>query len=94
MPLEKDLQSKILRFVQSKDGGMGFKIHKASVVGVPDLFLFAPEFGYTFVEVKNGKKGVLSKVQKKMIELMKKAGVNVEVITTWEEWINYYKSML
>lgn len=66
--------------------------------GFPDLFVFIPKGGYggLFMELKNGKKGVVSLRQKEVIEALQIAGYYGGVIRTLEEaktMVNYYMNL-
>jgi hypothetical protein len=66
--------------------------------GFPDVFIYATKGGYggLFLELKNGKKGVISIRQKEIIEALQIAGYYGGVIRTLEEaktMINYYMNL-
>ena len=56
--------------------------------GVPDLFVAAAYGGYNgmYIELKNGKKGVVSKDQKLIIKQLKDKGYCVEVCRSFDDF--------
>ena len=73
------------------------KLHAEGVQpGVPDLFLAVARKGYhgLWIEMKNGKTGVLSEHQKEMIARLKAEGYACDVCRTQEEFINSIKNYI
>jgi len=50
--LEKDLQAKILKFLESRNEVFSFKIKQANRIGIPDIFFTTVKTGPWFVEIK------------------------------------------
>lgn len=59
------------------------------IAGVPDLFLAVPNGKYhgLFIEMKNGKAGRLSSVQKDMLTLLRNENYKCEVCHTFPEFV-------
>lgn len=76
--------------------GTAVKLKKEGMLsGVPDLFIAEPTKHYAglFIEMKNGKKGVLSNNQKEVIKMLSLRGYRVEVARSFDEFqdiINWY----
>lgn len=64
--------------------------------GVPDLLLAHPSNGYhgLWIEMKNGKKGVLSDSQKKIIKQLEAEGYKVVIARTFEEFQTHARAYL
>ena len=57
--------------------------------GEPDLKIGVARKGFhhLYIELKNGKKGKLSEEQKRMIDYYKKQGCRVEVVRSFDEFV-------
>jgi len=93
MAEEKILQSKILRDLDSKGKNcIAFKIEKASVNGVPDIFFSTPSTGPVFVETKS-KKNKVSPIQAEVHKNLIYCGAKVYVCHTWGQWVELKKML-
>ncbi len=61
-----------------------------TLAGFPDLFIAYPAKGYNglFIEMKDGKKGVVSQAQKDVIANLKSYGYKAEVVRTFQDFVN------
>lgn len=91
MSLEKNLQRKIILDIERIDGALVFKIEKASINGVPDVFGALPLVGGFYIEVKNGDKGVLSQAQIYVMSRLNNCGVKSFVVSSLQEWLELRK---
>ena len=81
--------------VASANGGKRDKVtackmmHSGVKAGEPDLKIGVARKGFhhLYIELKNGKKGKLSEEQKRMIDYYKKQGCRVEVVRSFEEFV-------
>ena len=66
------------------------------IAGVPDLFLAVPNGKYhgLFIEMKNGKAGRLSSVQKDMLTLLRNENYQCEVCHTFPEFVTAVQTYL
>lgn len=80
-----------------RDVVTGAKMKAEGVLaGVLDLTIAAARKGYhgLYIEMKNGKKGVLSRSQKDMIEYLRAQGYKAEVARTFDEFTKIVKEYL
>jgi len=88
MAQEATLQGKILRDLDSKGKHcLAFKIQKANINGVPDIFFVTRRSGPVFLETK-AVKGVVSPIQKERHDELMSCGCRVFVCNSWKCWVN------
>ena len=68
-----------------KLGGLCLKFVSPGHAGVPDRIVLLPGGKVIFVELKNGKQGRLSALQKRMQTVLKKLGMQTYVLKSYEE---------
>ena len=94
MPEESKLQTKILKDLESRGKHcVCFKIMKANVDGVPDVFFSTVETGGVFIEAKRRKGGVVSPSQKLMIEKLNRCGSITFLCKSWVMWMEIKKEV-
>ena len=87
-PLETKLQSKIMNYIRSKySGSVVFKLEKASVNGVPDVYASIPGYGSIWIEMKRDKTQHARPDQVAMIARLNAADTKAIVVHDWEEWM-------
>ena len=87
-PLETKLQSKVMNYIRSNySGSVVFKLEKASVNGVPDIYASIPEYGSIWIEMKRDKSHKPSPDQIAMIARLNAADTKAIVVHDWEEWM-------
>jgi len=87
MPTENSFEKYVLRFCKS-EGIICWKLKFIGRRGFPDRFL-ARDGVIVFLELKTPKgTGVTSKIQHRVIGALKKAGCNVYVTSTKEEFLH------
>lgn len=75
---EKKIERHLVESIK-RIGGMCLKFVSPSTSGVPDRLIILPEGRIIFTEIKTDK-GRLSKIQKFIIDEMKKRGADVRVL--------------
>ena len=90
---EQQLQSKIIKRLQA-DGWLTIKTVSLSTAGWPDVIAFRQ--GKTiFIEVKNpNRTNHASELQKYRIEQLQQQGFIAEVVYTFDEFLDKFKSAL
>jgi len=88
-PLEKNLQRKIIKSIESSFKGkvIVYKVEKASIDGVPDLFFAIEGIGARFMEVKRDENEEPRANQVFCINKLIQCGVPTYVVKTWEQWL-------
>lgn len=71
-------------------------LEEGLVAGCPDLMLPLSngEYSCLFIEMKNGRKGVLSNSQKEIIKLLREHGNKVEVCRTFDDFVSVINTYL
>ena len=88
---EKDIQKKILNCLR-QENVYAVKVVLASKNGVPDI-LACINGQFVAFEVKNGDKGVVSKLQEYNIEQIKKSMGLAFVVRSVDEFLSIYNSL-
>lgn len=90
---EQQLQSKIIKHLQA-DGWLTIKTVSLSTAGWPDVIAFRQ--GKTiFIEVKNpSRKNHATELQKYRIEQLQGQGFPASIIYDFNEFLNFYNSIL
>ena len=87
-PLETSLQSKVMNYIRSNyKGSVVFKLEKASVSGVPDVYASIPGYGSIWIEMKRDKSQKPRPNQIAMIARLNAAGTTATVVHDWGEWV-------
>lgn len=81
---EADVERYLKREIE-KTGGQCLKWVSPGNSGVPDRIILLPGGRVIFAELKNGSKGRLSAIQKRVISILQKLGMQVHVLKTKEE---------
>lgn len=82
--LENRVETKLRQEVE-RIGGKAFKFESQGNMGVPDRIVCIPPGRVVFVETKRPKGGKLSKIQKYRIAEIRKMGMEVRVIFTFDQ---------
>ncbi len=81
--LERQIQQKVLHYCKSK-GAEVFKVGAESQRGLPDLLVVMPTGCVLLLEIKT-EKGRLSKLQERMIRILRGNKANVFVVRSVDE---------
>jgi len=90
--LEKDLQAKILKFLESRNEVFSFKIKQANRIGIPDIFFTTVKTGPWFVEIKPENEEPWIH-QCAIIDKLNKCGTKATWISGWKGWIAFVKKI-